>query len=67
MLSWLSFSFQEPAPEVNRLRQGECWRSSHLQIFQEEATPLEGVAGPALDIICVLERYISFPACHLQS
>ena len=29
---------QEPVPEVNRLRQGECWRASHLQIFPEEAT-----------------------------
>ncbi|KAK9916361.1 hypothetical protein WJX75_001798 [Coccomyxa subellipsoidea] len=47
---------QEPAPEVNRLRQGECWRTSHLQIFPEEATPLEGVAGPALDIVISLER-----------
>ena len=47
---------QEPAPEVNRLRQGDCWRASQLQIFPEEATPLEGVAGAALDIVCVLER-----------
>ena len=47
---------QEPAPEVNKLRRGECWRASQLQIFAEEATPLEGVAGAALDIVCVLER-----------
>lgn len=43
-------------PEVDRLRQGECWRASHLQIFPEEATPLEGVAGCSLDITAVLER-----------
>ena len=41
---------------MNRLRRGECWHASHLQIFPEEATPLEGVAGCSLDITCVLER-----------
>ena len=60
-LVWL----QEPAPEVNKLRQGECWRASQLQIFPEEATPLEGVAGAALDIVCVLERCeLTILPCH---
>ena len=56
---------QEPVPEVNRLRQGECWRASHLQIFPEEATPLEGVAGCSLDITCVLERCAPSLPSHL--
>lgn len=47
---------QEPAPEVNKLRRGECWRASEVQIFQEESTPLEGVAGQSLDIMFTLER-----------
>ena len=43
---------------MNKLRRGECWRSSDIQIFQEESTPLEGVAGPSLDIIFTLERWV---------
>ncbi len=42
--------------EVLQLRQGECWRACGLQVFPESATPLEGVAGSALDVTLVLER-----------
>ena len=47
---------QEPAPEVTRLRRGECWRASEVEVFQEESTPLEGVSGQSLDIMFTLER-----------
>ncbi len=49
-------SLQEPAPEVTRLRRGECWRASEVEVFQEESTPLEGVSGQSLDIMFTLER-----------
>ena len=39
-----------------KLRRGECWRASEIEIFQEESTPLEGVFGQSLDIIFTLER-----------
>ncbi|KAK9810230.1 hypothetical protein WJX72_007025 [[Myrmecia] bisecta] len=47
---------QEPAPEVAKLRKGESWHAAHLNVYPEEATPLEGIAGAALDIECILER-----------
>ncbi|KAK9821729.1 hypothetical protein WJX81_006531 [Elliptochloris bilobata] len=47
---------QEPVEEVLQLRRGECWRASGLQVYPEASTPLEGVAGSALDVTLVLER-----------
>lgn len=41
---------------MNRLRQGDCWRTTNLEIFPEEATPLEGVSGLSLDIVITLDR-----------
>lgn len=43
--------------EVLQLRRGESWRASGLQVFPEESLPLQGVAGPALDVTLVLERW----------
>lgn len=40
-----------------QLRRGESWRASGLQIFPEASTPLQGVAGSALDVTLVLERW----------
>ncbi|DBA96005.1 TPA: hypothetical protein ACH3X1_001510 [Trebouxia sp. C0004] len=47
---------QEPAPEVSNLRRGQCWKTRHLSIQEEEMTPLEGLRGSSLDIEVVLDR-----------
>lgn len=48
--------------EVLQLRRGECWRASGLQVHSEASTPLEGVAGSALDVTLVLERCVHAPS-----
>ena len=50
---------QEPVPEVSNLRRGQCWKTRHLSIQEEEMTPLEGLRGASLDIEVVLDRSVS--------
>ena len=50
--------------EVLQLRRGECWSVSGLQVYPEASTPLEGVAGSALDVTLVLERCALCCMCH---
>ncbi len=50
---------QEPVPEVSNLRRGQCWKTRHLSIQEEEMTPLEGLRGSSLDIEVVLDRSVS--------
>ncbi len=47
---------QEPIPEVSRLRSGQACHHMHLELEEGTSTALGGVAGPALDIVCSLER-----------
>ena len=49
---------QEPVPEVSNLRRGQCWKTRHMSILEEEMTPLEGLRGSSLDIEVVLDRCV---------
>lgn len=42
--------------QVMKLRRGKSWQQSRMTIDPEESTPLEGIAGAALDIECTFER-----------
>ena len=52
----VKLAMQEPAPEITQLRRGDAWHAHHLKLFPEEVTPLEGVAGPAIEVQCTIER-----------
>ncbi len=58
---------QEPVPEVSNLRRGQCWKTRHLSIPEEEMTPLEGLRGSSLDIEVVLDRYRLLPQLDVIS
>lgn len=45
-----------PRMQVKNLRRGKSWQQSRMTIVPEESTPLEGIAGAALDIECTFER-----------
>ena len=55
---------QEPVPEVSNLRRGQCWKTRHLSIAEEEMTPLEGLRGSSLDIEVVLDRSAALIQCN---
>ena len=44
---------------MSNLRRGQCWKTRHLSIQEEEMTPLEGLRGSSLDIEVVLDRSVS--------
>lgn len=53
---------QEPIPELSKLRTGQGWHHMHLELEEGTSTPLGGVAGPALDIVCTFDRYAAIPS-----
>lgn len=51
--------FQEPAPEIEKLRrQDRLYHAIELDLF-EQPTPLLGVGGPAINIEVAIERRTS--------
>lgn len=51
--------FQEPCPEINRLRTEISWSEANVDVFPENPIALQGVKGAALDLEIVLERGLS--------
>jgi len=47
---------QEPLPEIKRLRRGQGWYSSWVDVAPDAPVPLERVRGRALDIECTIDR-----------
>lgn len=47
--------------QLTQLRTGRAWSAKDLSVECEEATPLRGVSGAALDMEVILERYAQLP------
>ncbi|KAK9839842.1 hypothetical protein WJX81_005428 [Elliptochloris bilobata] len=47
---------QAPAPELAGLRQGKAFQSQHMELKAEQATPIERVRGPSLEVALTLRR-----------
>ena len=47
--------------QLTQLRTGRAWSAKDLSVECEEATPLRGVSGAALDMEVILERCAQLP------
>lgn len=55
---------QEPLPEISKLRTGQGCHYMHLDLEEGASTPISGVAGPTLDVVCTFDRFALFLAPH---
>lgn len=55
---------QEPLPELSKLRTGQGCHYMHLELEEGASTPISGVAGPTLDVVCTFDR-LALSTVHL--